>query len=143
MRFAAQLTALCLVASCAARAEIYSWIDGQGHTHFGDRPPAGAAAQTLAPKVNSIEGPAAAAPDNAHRPRVLLYSAQWCGVCRKAKRYFGEQGIPYREYDVETSAKGRRDYTRLKGTGVPIILVGKQRMDGFTRERFEQLYRIP
>ena len=142
MRFASQLTALCLVMSLAAHAEIYTWIDDRGRTHFGDRPPAEATAQTLAPRINSIDGPAAA-PHGAHRPRVLLYSAQWCGVCRKAKRYFGEQGVPYREYDVEKSAKGCRDYAQLRGTGVPIILVGEQRMDGFTQERFEQLYHNP
>lgn len=142
MRLASLLTVLCLVASLDAGGEIYTWTDNQGHTHFGDRPPAGAAVQTLDPRVNSIGGPASD-PGNPSRPRVLLYSAEWCGVCRKAKRYFKEREVPYQEYDVEKSAKGRRDYARLRGSGVPIILVGERRMDGFTQERFERLYLSP
>ena len=73
--------------------------------------------------------------------QVVMYSTTWCGVCKRAKGYFRERDIPYREYDVEKSAKGRRDYQRLKGRGVPIILVGDQRMNGFSRDRFESIYR--
>ncbi|MBS1189755.1 MAG: Glutaredoxin [Rhodocyclaceae bacterium] len=31
-----------------------------------------------------------------------LYSASWCGYCRKAKAYLGERGIPYQEIDIDT-----------------------------------------
>lgn len=44
------------------------------------------------------------------------------------------------EYDVEKSSKGKRDFKRLGGTGVPIILVGQKRLNGFSWETFEKLY---
>jgi hypothetical protein len=44
------------------------------------------------------------------------------------------------EYDVETSEKGRSGYKKLNGKGVPIILVGNKRMNGFSVEGFKSLY---
>jgi glutaredoxin len=73
--------------------------------------------------------------------QVVMYSAEWCGICKKARKYFQQQGIPFREYDIETSRKGRQDYESLNGRGVPIILVGAKRMDGFSAERFQSLYK--
>ena len=47
------------------------------------------------------------------------------------------EGIAYKEYDVDKSSKGKRDYKKLNGKGVPIILVGDQRMDGFSAQRLQ------
>ncbi|MCW8830565.1 MAG: hypothetical protein OQK32_03490 [Gammaproteobacteria bacterium] len=44
-------------------------------------------------------------------------------------------------YDVEKSSIGRRDYKALRGTSVPIIIIGKKRMNGFTAARFDNLYK--
>jgi glutaredoxin len=71
---------------------------------------------------------------------VTIYTATWCGICDTAKQYFRQQDIPYKEYDIETSSKGQKDFRKLKGTGVPIILIGNKRMNGFTAQRFESLY---
>lgn len=136
---------LVLITSAAIQAEIYTWKDVQGRTHFGDRPPANSKAQPLELEINTIHRPQLQALDagfSASR-QVILYTAEWCGVCRQAKQHFKANNIPFRAYDVEKSAKGRRDYRKLKGTGVPIILVGKQRMNGFSASRFDQLYRQP
>lgn len=70
-----------------------------------------------------------------------MYSAVWCGVCKKARRYFIDNGIAFSEFDVETSQQGREDFERLGGRGVPIILVDDARMNGFNATRFAQLYR--
>jgi glutaredoxin len=70
-----------------------------------------------------------------------MYSARWCGVCKQARRYFRDHRVPFQEHDIETSDKGRRNFNRLGGRGVPLILVGDRRMRGFSAGRFEQLYR--
>ena len=59
---------------------------------------------------------------------------------KKARLYFRQQGIPFKEYDIETSRKGRRDYAKLNGTGIPIIFVGQKRMQGFRTARFQAIY---
>jgi glutaredoxin len=62
------------------------------------------------------------------------------GVCKRAKRYFKANNIPFVEYDIEKSRKAAREYKKLGGRGVPLILVGKQRMSGFSEAGFKKIY---
>jgi len=73
--------------------------------------------------------------------QLVLYSSRNCHFCRQAKAYFKARHIAFREYDVEYDAKGRKDFKRLRGRGVPIVLVGKLRMDGFDPVRFERFWK--
>ena len=50
-------------------------------------------------------------------------------------------GIPFVEYDVERDEIGKREYKKLNGRGVPVILVGNQRMNGFSAPSLEKLLR--
>ena len=123
--------------------EIYKWVDEAGKTHFSDEKPDENRPEQVTVQVNSIDAVSVSATDfleAKERGQVVMYSAAWCGYCRKARNYFRQQGMPFKEYDIETSRKGRRDYAKLNGTGVPIILVGQKRMQGFRAERFQALY---
>lgn len=73
--------------------------------------------------------------------RVVMYSAEWCGICTRAKKYFRKNNIAYISYDIEKSRTGKMDFKRLRGKSVPIIIVGDKRMNGFTAARFDQLYK--
>lgn len=73
--------------------------------------------------------------------RVVMYATSWCPYCRKARNYFRDNGIPFTEYDIEKNAQARREYDALGARGVPVILVGKKRMNGFSAAGFEKLYR--
>ncbi|MEW8014097.1 MAG: DUF4124 domain-containing protein [Candidatus Sedimenticola endophacoides] len=107
------------------RGEIHRWVDEAGQTHFGDRPPQTVASEPLQLRINTIDTVEVAPPDatgdggvaRTDPARVVLYGAAWCGVCERAKRYFRARRIPFTEYDVEKSAKGRRDYRRSGGAG--------------------------
>lgn len=130
-----------------AGAEVYRWTDEHGRIHFGDKPPRSAGAEQVEIRINTYESPQIVyQPDEPEKPkaagrkRVVMYSATWCGVCKRAAAYFRNKGIPFTEYDVENSAKGRADFKRLGGRAVPVILVGKARMNGFSAANFEQLY---
>lgn len=138
---------LLLLCTCTAHlcADIYTWQDADGRTHFGDRPPQESQAKQLKLRINTYTSPeikplADFAPAQNDRT-VVIYSTEWCGVCKKAKRYFKKKKIAYKEYDVEKTDKGKRDFNRLKGRGVPIILVGNQRLNGFSATQFESVYR--
>ena len=138
-----------LLITCTAGAEIYQWTDSEGNRHFGDRPPAGTEPVTIQlPRVNTFRGvttgelPAWARHTPGDRA-VVIYTAEWCGVCKQATRYFRQADIPFREYDIEKSNRGRRDFSRLQARGVPVILVGERRMNGFSRQRFHSLYDRP
>ena len=128
-------------ASASFSADIHQWRDRDGGVHFGDLPPPDMRSErvTVKPNVYAGTGKPAAAPQQHHK--VVLYSTAWCGYCRKARNYFRSHRIRFEEYDVEKSMKGKRDYKRLGARGVPIIFVGRQRLDGFSQAAFENLYR--
>ncbi len=53
---------------------------------------------------------------------VLMYTTQWCPVCRRARQYFAQQGIRWRERDIDASREARDELVRRTGrTSVPTI----------------------
>lgn len=62
---------------------------------------------------------------------VVLLSASWCGYCRKLRADLKEWGVQYRDFDIENTAAGARAFAQLRGGGVPILLVGERRFDGY------------
>lgn len=133
----------------SAMAEIYRWVDESGKIHFTDSPPEKVKSKTIKLQINSFSSskvsPFKYDPGLISKRKasadVVMYSTEWCGYCKKARKYFNQQKIPFEEYDVEKSEKGKRDYKALNGKGVPLILVGARRMSGFSVDTFEGLYR--
>lgn len=151
------LLIILLLAACNARAEIYKWVDAEGAIHYTDKPPAneqptleitGRISSYDSPEIlpagsmeNSVTGkPEAGLHKPAKNKRVVMYSAPWCGVCKKAKKYFAENNISHTEYDIDSNTKAKADFEKIGGRGVPVILVGRSRMNGFSPNGFEQLY---
>lgn len=131
--------------SIPAYSEIYQWTDADGNVQFGDHPPPSQDVKRLELEINSYESvtldPFVPFKGTSRRSKsVIMYSTTWCGVCKKARFYLKKHNIPFAEYDVEKSAKGKRDYKKLKGRGVPILLIGDKRMNGFSIGRFKKLY---
>jgi glutaredoxin len=60
-------------------------------------------------------------------------------VCKRARAYLTAKGIGFREYDVEKDPTGKRHYRQMMGRGVPILVVGGRRMNGFSPRRLEVL----
>lgn len=141
---------LCLLFVSLGHAEIYKWVDENGKIHYDDRPPETNKAKRLdisietysSVELQPYDGSVASGDkqESAEQKKVVMYSTEWCGVCKKAKAYFSANGIPFREYDVEKNQKGKREYKKLKAKGVPVILVGKRRMNGFSVSSFEKMY---
>ena len=69
-----------------------------------------------------------------------MYSTDWCGYCKKARKYFGRNGISFTDYDIEKDAEARKRYQEIGAAGVPVILVGNKRMNGFSEGAFERIY---
>ena len=127
--------ALPLVAS----AQVYKWVDENGKTHFSDQPPAkNTANQVELPTINGMKQVEYTPSDT--EKRVVMYSTQWCGYCRKAREYFKDKKIRYKEKDIEKSSRAKKEYDRLKGSGVPLIMVGKNKIQGFDLGKFEDAY---
>ncbi len=145
------ILAVFLGITATANAQMYKWVGNDGRIFYSDRPPPDRNAETI--EFSSKTSKASVTKTNidntvgqstslkkAALKEVVMYSASWCGVCKKAKAYFESEGIPFKEYDIETSRKGRKDYKELNGTGVPIIMVNNERMNGFSQGRFDEMY---
>ena len=137
------LCLVCLFTSGACVAEIYKWVDENGRVHFGDAPAENQNVEQVDLEINTFESVTYedvefAEPGSARK--VTMYSTSWCGYCKKARKYFDANNIAYVEYDIEKSKSARHAYDRLGGKGVPVILVGKKRMNGFSEKGFQRIY---
>ena len=97
---------------------------------------AGIAIGTIAPRVpqwfkgDYTEGNYAAYfPDPA--TRVVMYGTATCPYCARARAYLNERGIAFADYDVQESPAAREAFGKLDGKGVPLILIGERRIEGF------------
>ncbi len=71
-------------------------------------------------------------------PKVVLFSTSTCSWCRRAKRYFKEHGVPFKEINIERDPDAARDIVRKTGqTGVPVIKISSW-IVGFDRERIDK-----
>ena len=139
---------LILLTASALAAELYKWVDNKGNTHYSDSPPPSSASEQRLEQLPDINGYTAtkidssAAVNNAAQATsaVIMYGTPWCGYCKKARRYFQQNNIAFREYDIESSRSAHRRFKQLGGNGVPLIVVGKNKMSGFSVARFESLY---
>lgn len=130
------LCALLTGAGAAHAEKVYKWVDENGKLHYTNQPP------ERSDNAREVELRDAPLGDVAVTPKsgvVTLYTTRSCGYCKRTREYLRRRGIPFIDHDVETSATGRDGYRRLNGRGVPIILVGNQRLDGFDEQRLAQM----
>lgn len=80
---------------------------------------------------------AAAAEKKVTQSSVTMYSAAWCGVCKKARSFLTSEGIAFVEKDIEkdkTAARELRNKAREAGvsaSGVPVFDIGGRLFPGF------------
>lgn len=74
-------------------------------------------------------------------PRVIMFSTPTCTHCRKAKQYFRQKQVPFREVDVSKDQTAARDMFRRSGQqGVPQIQIGSSKIIvGFDRPKIDRL----
>jgi len=130
-----------LVLQSVTHAGVYKWVDDEGNIHFGDRKPNSTDAEQV--KLKEINTYTSVTYDTSafdSGKKVIMYSAEWCGVCKRAKRYFRKHNIAFTEYDVDKNVRAKQRYRKLGATGVPVILYGRKRMNGFSEAGFRRIY---
>jgi len=137
----------CTLASQLACAQPYKWVDAQGRTHYGDRPPAEAKARQVTTPINTYSGTPVLRTGSRQsgmagtRESLVIYTTPSCGYCQKAKAHMGQRGIPYTERDITVSESYEREFRQKGGRGVPLIVAGGQTLNGYSPESLEQLLR--
>lgn len=70
---------------------------------------------------------------------VVLYATPTCGYCKKARRFFEENGIVYSERNVNASMAASKEMRALGGSGVPTILIdGEQVILGWNERALRE-----
>lgn len=66
--------------------------------------------------------------------KVTMYTTDWCGYCRAAKRFLEDvKGVTVTEVDLTHDERGRAELARRTGrTTVPQIFVGDVHVGGYT-----------
>jgi glutaredoxin len=65
---------------------------------------------------------------------VVMFTTRWCPYCKKARQLFTDMEIAYCEYDVNASKETQDSFTRLGGSGVPLIVIGEEIFYGFNKK---------
>ena len=69
----------------------------------------------------------------------IIFTTSTCSWCRRAKRYFKERKIPFKEVNIERDPDAARDVVHKTGQkGVPVIKIGSSWIVGFDRDRIEK-----
>jgi len=72
-----------------------------------------------------------------------MYTTPSCGYCHRAKAYFNQHGIRFSERDVTRSSQAQRQFKALNGRGVPLIIIGDQRIPGFNKAAIDRALGLP
>ena len=151
---AALAFAAALLALPAGGQQVFKWTDAQGRTHYGDKPPDDAKKQEVRVPSKSWDGPPQMQDWAAilRRPAgamdltsggLTMFSAVWCGPCKRAKAYMAQKGIAYRELDIEASETNAQAYAALGAGGVPLFISGTRSLRGFTPAALDSLVASP
>jgi glutaredoxin-like YruB-family protein len=155
--FAAVLVVLCSV--ILSRAEMYKWEEN-GVVTFKDTPPPvskkrkvkvyrdsdfAAAPPVPASSKNSRNTPSsfvklpqeAAKKSERFAGTIEMYATSWCGYCVAAEKYMRSKNYPYVKYDIEKDSAAKQRHKDLGGRGVPLIIIGNNKMSGFSPESLE------
>ena len=118
--------ALCvaMTVTVSDAATLYRWVDEQGVVHVSGNPPEGKmeVAQAVVGEAEDKgpgAGPAGEKKEFQVRPgEVTIYTTPTCPWCHKAKAWFRDKKIRYKEVDVTTDKSGLEDMVRISGQTV-------------------------
>jgi glutaredoxin-like YruB-family protein len=139
---------LALTAGLSGAATLYRWVDDRGVVHVSENPPEGRmnVAQAVVGEDAAKEpktGPSTEKKEFRVRPaEVTIYTTPTCPWCHKAKAWFRDKKIRYREIDITSDRKGLEEMVKISGqTGVPVIVVGDEVIVGFNQNRLNEIFK--
>lgn len=120
-----------------------AWRERVGFVKMATPPPItpADASRARAAQVERSGGARVAARAQAQpaRPAIVLYSATWCGACRKAKRHLDQQGIDYELRDVDNPHHAAELLRKTGQRAIPVLDVGGRILTGFNAQRYDAL----
>ena len=75
--------------------------------------------------------------------KVQIYTTNVCPWCIKAKEFFKENKISYKEKNVQENPKLANELLEKSGQmGVPVITIGDSVLIGFNKERIKKALKL-
>lgn len=132
---------LIILISGSLHAEIYSWLDKKGVRHYSDISP-GRGENIIDLQVFDTEPPppppvkkdtnSSAADTTINTSKsVLMYVEPDCDECARARAFFNSSKIRLFEMDIASDKAAAAAFARIGGSRVPLIIIGKSRIEGF------------
>ena len=147
-------------------AEIYRWVDEKGVVHFSDSPTQHVSETSMKENVSSEKpdpNPEGNSPPttethtitlnpdffkpldegrpnrvSVNAPTVEIYETNWCGYCKKAKKFFRSRGIKFKSYNIENdAAAARRMMTLTRRKAVPFVVINGHPIQGYSEQAYE------
>lgn len=72
----------------------------------------------------------------------VLYSAEWCGYCKKAKAFMNEHNIRFTELDLDKSDDYIDQFEADGGEGIPYLVVGDRKVSGFSEKDYSSVFHL-
>lgn len=117
------------------------WHDTVGFVEMDSPPPLSPVMADQTRRRRYAESPRALRVAAAPAPRPILYSADWCGWCRKARRHLEDTGVEYDLRDIDLPENLDDLLAKTGQRGIPVLDVGGRLVTGFSPERYDQLIR--
>ncbi len=77
---------------------------------------------------------------NPNHSEVVLFSATWCGACKRARRHLDRQGVRYEERDIDDDASAKQEVRDVLGgrIAIPLLSVDGRYISGFRPDVYDQ-----
>jgi len=63
--------------------------------------------------------------------QIVLFSTSTCPYCAQARALLDARGADYADLRIDDSEQARSEFKAIEGSGVPVLLIGPRRIDGF------------
>jgi glutaredoxin len=76
---------------------------------------------------------------NGKMPRITLYSTAGCAHCKRLRQWLQQRGVRFQEFDIQRNQRAFKAFSQLGARGVPVLMIGERRIDGFDPKRLDKL----
>lgn len=71
--------------------------------------------------------------------KIVIYTSDTCSYCHIAKDYLKSKGVDYKEKNISSDMNARKELMSQGFMGVPIINVEGEVIEGFDKNRLDEL----